>query len=329
MGNLLEARAEPRLEQFDVVAGRFAGGMEAAVRHHDRGRRIVEEALHREAPGVGGQGGGIQGGVDRRAQFALRQLSGDGEGTTGGVEHLGQLQLSRVQVEPAQQVGHHRGRQDANTEAVARPQPVGDRGAQVAGGKAQLVGNRLAGGVEIGKVVAPVEQQLGHGVDRPGLVGGRAGTERGVQPQQRLGHARQGCSDFGEFGAADRQPGQCRLVEHALELGRERVAVVAGQLAQIEVIGRGELEQERGGERPLVALDQIEIADRHAEVGCHAGLRHALGQAQAAQACTGEQLAVGGHAETGARCGTPTPTLSGLRLRRGGRGQNRRPPAPR
>ena len=45
MRDLLQPRAEPRLQQVEVVAGRLAGRMEAAVGHHQGGGEIIGEVL--------------------------------------------------------------------------------------------------------------------------------------------------------------------------------------------------------------------------------------------------------------------------------------------
>jgi hypothetical protein len=69
---------------------------------------------------------------------------------------------------------------------------------------------------------------------------------------------------------------------------------VGGQGLQVEVVGLREAEQHLGGDRPLVALQQVQVARRDAEVLGHPGLGEAEVAPQALQARAQEQLPIGG-----------------------------------
>jgi hypothetical protein len=84
-------------------------------------------------------------------------------------------------------------------------------------------------------------------------------------------------------------PAQQRIGEDLLE-ACQRTAGLALQFLDINLVDRGQLENELHGERALVALDQVEIGGRDAQRLGHGRLGQALGVADAADARTGEDL---------------------------------------
>src|SRR5437764_1969576 len=66
-----------------------------------------------------------------------------------------------------------------------------------------------------------------------------------------------------------------RIGEDLVQLGKEAVLVGSGEIAQIEVIGLRQPEQDLRRHRPLIALYQIDIARRYAEPLGNLGLRQA------------------------------------------------------
>src|SRR5690606_1690325 len=78
-----------------------------------------------------------------------------------------------------------------------------------------------------------------------------------------------------------------------LAQARDRAAGLALKLLRLDVVDRGELEDELDGQRPLVALDQVEIGRRDAEPLGHRRLGEALAVADAADARSREDLLVG------------------------------------
>src|SRR3981081_832564 len=66
-----------------------------------------------------------------------------------------------------------------------------------------------------------------------------------------------------------------RVGEDFVQLGEEAVLVGGGEIAQIEVIGLRQPEQDLRGHRALVALYQVDIARRNAQPLGDPGLRQA------------------------------------------------------
>src|SRR6185436_15698177 len=66
-----------------------------------------------------------------------------------------------------------------------------------------------------------------------------------------------------------------RIGEYLVQFGEEAVFVGGREIAQIEVIGLRQPEQQLRRHRPLVALYQVDIARRNLEALGHLGLRQA------------------------------------------------------
>ena len=81
--------------------------------------------------------------IDLGPCLDLRQLIGGGKGTRRRIEHFAQLQLPGMQVESAQQIGHHVDGQDADRQLVLDAQPLGDRAVQVTRPQSQFVRQRF------------------------------------------------------------------------------------------------------------------------------------------------------------------------------------------
>ncbi|MGY3080020.1 hypothetical protein ACVWZZ_006428 [Bradyrhizobium sp. LM6.10] len=64
-----------------------------------------------------------------------------------------------------------------------------------------------------------------------------------------------------------------RVGEDLVELGEKAILVGGGEVAQVEVIGLGQPQQDLRGHWTLVALDQVDIARRDPEPLGHLGLR--------------------------------------------------------
>ena len=70
--------------------------------------------------------------VDLRAHFQARQLERQLEHARFRAEHLRQLDLPRVEVEPAPRIGQHLAREDADRKLVAFAQALGQGRADIA-----------------------------------------------------------------------------------------------------------------------------------------------------------------------------------------------------
>src|SRR6478672_11547654 len=81
-----------------------------------------------------------------------------------------------------------------------------------------------------------------------------------------------------------------RIGEDLVQLGEEAVLVGGGELAQIEVVGFREAEQDLRRHRALVALYQVDIARRNPEAFRDLGLRQAQLLADAAESRADKQL---------------------------------------
>ncbi len=177
----------------------------------------------------------------------------------------------------------------------------------------QFVAQGFGGLFEFGKIIAVGLDQVAHPLDRIGLearafvaVGDLRGDQGfaaaglgigGVEPLQRMGDAG---AEFGEVAQLLlRQidlPKQ-RIGEDLVELGEKPVLVGGGEIAQIEVVGLRQPQQDLRRHRALVALDQVDVARRDAEPLGDLGLRQPELLADAPEAGSDEQLfpGIGGH----------------------------------
>lgn len=112
-----------------------------------------------------------------------------------------------------------------------------------------------------------------------------------MEADQRLRDARRAGGELAQFAARHIDADQPRIGKNPDKFVGEVAAVAAGEALEVEVIAFGEFEQKGRRERPLVALDQVQIAYRNAQVAGHAGLRQAARGADAADAGAGKQLA--------------------------------------
>src|SRR5438876_3128664 len=95
-----------------------------------------------------------------------------------------------------------------------------------------------------------------------------------------------------------------RIGKNLVELGEKTVLVGGRKIAQIEVIGFRQPQQDLRRHRALVALDQVDIARRNAEPLGDLGLRQAQLLADAPEARTDKQLLSGtsGHGSLTDHC---------------------------
>src|SRR5205085_1854197 len=84
-----------------------------------------------------------------------------------------------------------------------------------------------------------------------------------------------------------------RIGEDLVQFGKEAILVGGGEIAEIEVIGLGQPEQNLRRHRALVALDQVDIARRNAEPLGDLGLRQAELLTNSPESRSDEQLLSG------------------------------------
>ena len=81
--------------------------------------------------------------------------------------------------------------------------------------------------------------------------------------------------------------------EDLVQLGEKPVLVGGGEIAQIEIIGFRQPQQDLCRHRPLIALYQVDIAGRNAETLGHLGLRQPQLLADAPKPRADKQLLAG------------------------------------
>src|SRR5690606_2049360 len=90
-----------------------------------------------------------------------------------------------------------------------------------------------------------------------------------------------------------------RIGEHLVEFGEKAILIGGSEVAQVEIVGLRQPQQDLRRDRALVALDQIDVARRDAEALRDLGLGQAELLPDAAEARADEQLL----GWTGCHCG--------------------------
>ena len=163
----------------------------------------------------------------------------------------------------------------------------------------EFVAQVFRGRLEFGKVIAVGLDQVAHALDRVGLESaalvavGHLGRHHGlaaaglgiggVEPLQRMGHAGAEFGEVAQFLFRQVDLPEQRIGEDFVQFGKEAVLVGGGEIAQVEIIGLREPEQDLRRHRALVALDQVDIARGNAE----ALRRSGSATARAAGGCAG------------------------------------------
>ena len=167
--------------------------------------------------------------------------------------------------------------------------PRRERGEQVLGRRVQFVAQVFRGLFEFGEIIAVGLDQVADALDRIGLearalvaVGHLRGDQGlaaagfgigGVQPLQRMGHAGAQFGEIAQFLFRQVDLPEQRIGKDLVQFGEEAVLVGGGEIAQIEVIGLRQPQQDLRRHRALVALDQVDVARRNAEPLGDLGLR--------------------------------------------------------
>ena len=112
----------------------------------------------------------------------------------------------------------------------------------------------------------------------------------GVEPLQGMRHAGAEFGEVAQFLLRQVDLAEQRIGEDLVQLGKEPVLVGGGEIAQIEVIGLRQPEQDLRRHRALVPLYQVDIARRNAEPLGDLGLRQAELLADPPEAGADEQL---------------------------------------
>ncbi len=113
-----------------------------------------------------------------------------------------------------------------------------------------------------------------------------------VEPDHRIGDARRVLGHLVDLMAGNGQIAEDLVGEHLGEIAGAGRLAVGREGADVDVEGLGQAQQELGGERPLVALEVIEVAGRDAEILGHPGLGEAQLPPQPLQPHAEEELAL-------------------------------------
>jgi len=168
----------------------------------------------------------------------------------------------------------------------------------------QGVGQGFSHRVQLGEVIAARLDVFAHPFGRAVVVQGLAGAdsrpcaralvvEGAIQSQQGIGDARRLVQQMQQFVTRRRQALEDRVAEDLAQLGGVGLSPLI-QMAQIDVVGLGQTQQQLGRDGALVAFDVIEIAGRNRQIGGHGRLGEAQVPPQPLEAGAQEQLAVGG-----------------------------------
>ncbi len=204
------------------------------------------------------------------------------------------------------QVGQQVGGDDAHLDAMAVGQALAGGGGETLRLGIKFGRQRLAHPLEIGKeVVLTLDEVADPDRRREDFVAGfLAAIERAdagqpaalvpgaPQPDHGVGDARGVLGDLVDLVARDGQ-----VAEHRIGKDLGQIAGVGGvgvgrEAADVDVESLRQAQQELGGERPLVALEMVQVAGRDAEILGHARLGEAKLAAQPLEPHPEEQFAI-------------------------------------
>ena len=222
-------------------------------------------------------------------------------------QRLRQHQALAVMVVTAQRPAHHLERHDPGLDAELALQALANRRRQVLRIGLQLGDNRLGQGLQLGEMVALRADQVADPISRRGLVRDRtrpvrplegaqvdqpAAIEIGpIEPGHGLGQARRQLGDLGGLVARHAQVGEHLVGQHLLQ-PRAATRIVGRQAAQVQIVSVRQPQQDLGRHRSLVALQQVQIAGRHAQFLGHPRLSHAQVASQPLQPAAEKELLV-------------------------------------
>ena len=124
------------------------------------------------------------------------------------------------------------------------------------------------------------------------LAAARLGIGR-IQPLQRMRDAGAEFGEIAQFLFRQVDLPEQRIGKDLVQFGEEAVFVGGREVAQIEIIGLRQAEQDLRRHRALIALDQVDVARRDAEAFGDLGLRQPQLLADAPEARTDKQLLSG------------------------------------
>ena len=212
-------------------------------------------------------------------------------------------------VEPPQRFAHHVDRHDAGHDRMSFAQTHGERREQFLRRHVELVAQVFRRLLKLGEIIAVGLDQIADALDRIGLEAGSLvavshlrGDQRlaaaglgvgGIEPLQRMRNAWTQFGEIAQFLLRQVDLPEQRVGKNLVQLGEKPVLVCGREIAQIEVIGFGQPQQDLRRHRALVALDQVDIARRNAEPLGDLGLRQPQLLADAPEARADKQFLSG------------------------------------
>ncbi len=198
-----------------------------------------------------------------------------------------------MSVETSERLAHHIHRHNASDDRILVAQSRAQRRKQILRRHVDLVAQAFGGRFEFGEVVAVGFDQITHALDRIGFEWRAFMRDRPSAPppwsrraalryrprRAAAARMRDAGTEFGEvaqFLFRQIDLAKQRIGKDLVQLREEAIFIRRREIAEIEVIGLGEAQQQLRGDRPLVALNQIDVARRNAEALCHLGLGQAL-----------------------------------------------------
>ena len=168
-------------------------------------------------------------------------------------------------------------------------------------------GQRLAHFVQLGKEIALALNEALHpvgrrrrGVDRRFALRAPIGPAQpatirigAIETNQGVGDAGSVLRHLGHFMARDGQIAKQRIGQNFGQVPRAARVGVAGQTADIDVVGLGQTQQNLRGQGPLIALEMVEITGRYGQIFGHARLRQTQIAAQPFEPYAQKEFAFG------------------------------------
>src|SRR5260221_3889091 len=310
VADLLEPGIEALRQHVDVVAELLRGSMKGLIGHHDSSRKVIcQRNPVQPAWGVVQRTGAADNGLKTAVAFGDPDLKRKLERASGSVDQFGDQQLPAMAIGPPQGLAHDIDRHDAGDDRMLFAQPRCKRRKQAFGRHVQFVAQILRRLLELEDIIAVGLDQVADALDRIGLeagafvaIGELRGRHRlaaarlgigGVEPLQRMSNPGAQFREIAQFLLWQVDLPEQRIGKDLVQLGKKPILVGGREIAQIEVIGFRQPEQDLRRHRALVALDQVDIARGNPETLGDLGLRQAQLLTDAPESGADKQLLSG------------------------------------
>ena len=246
-----------------------------------------------------GRGGFSDHPVEHRRELDQRELVGEGESAVFGPQLRRHAESPPVRIVNLADVPELRLWNDRRADPPGFLEPPPHRlghGQRIAERAAQRLGRLL----QLGVMVAVLLDIVAHPVlgrdERASIAPFHVWMPLGflhrrVEPGDRVGDGGRVVGEFNQLVARHAEVAEKGVGENLTEGVGARASAAAGRESpHVDVVKLGQLQQQRCGHRPLVALQMIEIAGADPEALRHVCLGRLMVAAQAAQAVTQEEF---------------------------------------